>query len=126
MHIIYLSHPLVPSQRTFQGTGQQHLQHILKSNIYVLGNIEEVVGRTRWPAAHDKVVELKQVIATLISVLRDKMEAFEESFDERHMRHMAPQDSVQMNKCAVVVLCLWFPVVTVFPPCRAVIRCNAR
>lgn len=53
----------------------------------------QVVGRTRWPAAHDRVADLKQVIATLITVLKEKVDTIEDSMDTRHMRHMAPADA---------------------------------
>jgi hypothetical protein len=68
-----------------------------------LGLCLQIVGRTRWPAAHDRVADLKQVISTLITVLREKVENLEDSMDTQNMRHMAPVETLPA-RCDAAVL----------------------
>jgi len=71
----------------YQGNGSRYLYDILKANDKVLLAVEEIVGGTRWPAAHDKAGDIKKTLRVLITYIQAQMDVVGNS---DNMQHNAP------------------------------------
>ncbi len=56
----------------------------------------QIVGGTRWPAAHDKAEQIKRTLHLLIDYLQGKIDDYANAEEERTMRHMPPMSQTDV------------------------------